>query len=276
MSATAGRPRPGASTGSHAVRKTLKELRPRHPAGDEREDHDGRTDWCAANSLHHRITYERTALVGCRVEDRRHISRAGRRAEDLAVTPASRLLPSCRRTPRRKVFIRCRSQPVDFRRPIEPSVQVFGHLPAPQPLWRRPASRRTCRSVGPRFQLANVAIHAHLLPTGKVLYWGRRRRPATRASLRSMSISAKLPLGSATGQSVPTKQSPTLEGGQGVNLFCSGHSFLPSGELPSLAAISSTVKAWIRPAFTMPPPTTWTALAADEQRALVSIRDHTA
>jgi hypothetical protein len=26
----------------------------------------------------------------------------------------------------------------------------------------------------PKFDLKNVAIHAHLLPTGKVLYWGRR------------------------------------------------------------------------------------------------------
>ena len=29
----------------------------------------------------------------------------------------------------------------------------------------------------PVFKLANVAIHAHLLPTGKVLYWGRRKTP---------------------------------------------------------------------------------------------------
>jgi galactose oxidase len=34
-----------------------------------------------------------------------------------------------------------------------------------------------------------------------------------------------------TGQSVKTSNSPTLASGEGVNLFCSGHSFLPDGRL---------------------------------------------
>ena len=29
----------------------------------------------------------------------------------------------------------------------------------------------------PKFSLPNVAIHTHLLPNGKVLFWGRRDQP---------------------------------------------------------------------------------------------------
>jgi glycosidase len=97
-------------------------------------------------------------------------------------------------------------------------------LPAPSP-----------QIVGrwdPVFKLANVAIHAHLLPTGKVLYWGRRKTPGdpSFASLNEHSSQTFL-WDPATGQSTPTKQSPTLAGGQGINLFCSGHTFLPDGQL---------------------------------------------
>ena len=85
---------------------------------------------------------------------------------------------------------------------------------------------------GPVFDLANVAIHAHLLPTGKVLYWGRRAIPGapTFASLNEHFCSTFL-WDPATGTSQPTAQPPRLAGGQGVNLFCSGHSFLPDGRL---------------------------------------------
>jgi hypothetical protein len=85
----------------------------------------------------------------------------------------------------------------------------------------------------PKFDLDNVAIHAHLLPTGKVLYWGRRTTPGdkTFASLNEHFCKTHLwdPL---TEKSVETSNSPTLfVGGGGVNLFCSGHSFLPDGRL---------------------------------------------
>ena len=85
---------------------------------------------------------------------------------------------------------------------------------------------------GPVFKLLNVAIHAQLLPTGKVLYWGRRQTPgdATFASLNEHFCSTFL-LDPATGKSVKTKDSPELATGDGVNLFCSGHSFLPDGRL---------------------------------------------
>jgi galactose oxidase len=85
---------------------------------------------------------------------------------------------------------------------------------------------------GPVFDLANVAIHAHLLPTGKVLYWGRRSVPGgpSFASLNEHFCSTFL-WDPATGKSEPTAQVPRLENGEGVNLFCSGHSFLPDGRL---------------------------------------------
>ena len=84
----------------------------------------------------------------------------------------------------------------------------------------------------PTFKLKNVAIHAHLLPTGKVLYWGRRQTPGDTkfASLNEHFCKTFL-WDPATGQSVETSNSPMLAGGGGVNLFCSGHSFLPDGRL---------------------------------------------
>jgi galactose oxidase len=85
---------------------------------------------------------------------------------------------------------------------------------------------------GPVFNLRNVAIHAHLLPTGKVLYWGRRSNVGdpNLASLNEHACKTFV-WDPVTGQSVQTRNSPTLTGGDGVNLFCSGHSFLPDGRL---------------------------------------------
>lgn len=84
----------------------------------------------------------------------------------------------------------------------------------------------------PVFDLKNVAIHAHLLPTGKVLYWGRRNEPGkqTSDSLNEHFCNTFLwdPETNITG---PTAQQPQLSSGEGVNLFCSGHSFLPDGRL---------------------------------------------
>jgi len=82
------------------------------------------------------------------------------------------------------------------------------------------------------FDLKNVAIHAHLLPTGKVLYWGRRSVVGDTAFTSLNEHACKTYLWDpATGVSEETKNSPTLGGGQPVNLFCSGHSFLSDGRL---------------------------------------------
>ena len=86
---------------------------------------------------------------------------------------------------------------------------------------------------GDPFDLLNVAIHAHLLPTGEVLYWGRRTEVGSDSfdTLNEHFCSTFL-WNPGTGTSRRTAQSPQLLGnGGGVNLFCSGHSFLPDGRL---------------------------------------------
>lgn len=84
----------------------------------------------------------------------------------------------------------------------------------------------------PVFDLENVAIHLHLLPNGKVLYWGRRSvvGDSSFASLNEHFCSTFL-WDPATGNSEPTAQPPRLDNGRGVNLFCSGHCFLADGQL---------------------------------------------
>ena len=79
----------------------------------------------------------------------------------------------------------------------------------------------------PVFALPNVAIHTHLLPNGKVLFWGRRDDPTG-----SMDQHACTPYvwDPATGTTVATPQ-PTRADGSTVNLFCAGHAFLPDGRL---------------------------------------------
>jgi hypothetical protein len=81
------------------------------------------------------------------------------------------------------------------------------------------------------FTLPNIAIHAHLLPTGKVLYWGRRSKPG-KATFDSLNEHECHPFlyDPATRASTPT---PLPKDGAGnlINLFCSGHSFLPDGRL---------------------------------------------
>lgn len=86
----------------------------------------------------------------------------------------------------------------------------------------------------PLFDLANVAAHASLLPTGKILYWGRRSNPkdTTPASMNEL-ITKPFILDPATGKSKPTASEPKAlgDGAGGVNLFCSGHSFQADGSL---------------------------------------------
>jgi galactose oxidase len=76
--------------------------------------------------------------------------------------------------------------------------------------------------------LPNVAIHTHVLPTGKVLFWGRRVNPTD-----SVDVQASEPFlwDPATRTSTPTANRPTLADGTSINIFCSGHTFLPDGRL---------------------------------------------
>src|SRR3954447_21685408 len=79
----------------------------------------------------------------------------------------------------------------------------------------------------PVFPLPNVAIHAHLLPDGRVLLWGRRDDPAGSMNEHSCTPHVWDP---ATATSTPTPQ-PARADGTTVNLFCAGHTYLPDGRL---------------------------------------------
>ena len=85
-----------------------------------------------------------------------------------------------------------------------------------------------------KIPLANVPIHAHVLPTGKVLFWGRRDPPgiADFPSLNQHETHAFIwdpanPLVPAKA----TRNQPTDSHGKPINLFCSGHTFLADGRL---------------------------------------------
>jgi galactose oxidase len=82
---------------------------------------------------------------------------------------------------------------------------------------------------GPVFYLPNVAIHVHLLPNGKLLFWGRRDRPD--GSMNEHECTPHL-WDPRTGEFDETPQ-PTLDDHDRtkVNLFCSGHAFMPDGRL---------------------------------------------
>ena len=87
----------------------------------------------------------------------------------------------------------------------------------------------------PVMQMPNVAVHAHLLPSGNVLFWGRRDRPD--GTMDEQECTPQLwdrtqPV-SATSPALfrPTKQPIDRASGKKYNLFCSGHAFLPDGRL---------------------------------------------
>ena len=80
---------------------------------------------------------------------------------------------------------------------------------------------------GPVFQLPNVAIHTHVLPNGLVLMWGRRDNPTDSLDVHECTPFLWNP---ASGTFTNTPK-PTLANGTKVNLFCSGHAFLPDGRL---------------------------------------------
>ncbi|KAK5693080.1 hypothetical protein LTR97_010556 [Elasticomyces elasticus] len=86
------------------------------------------------------------------------------------------------------------------------------------------------------FPIDNVAVHASLLPTGKVLCWGRRTNPMSVIS-STMNEHKTVPflLDTKDQICVYTKDRPTQLDNAGnevyVNIFCSGHCFQPNGNL---------------------------------------------
>jgi galactose oxidase len=96
---------------------------------------------------------------------------------------------------------------------------------------------------GDPFTLLNVGIHAHVLPNGLVLMWGRRDNP--QQSLDTDPASALAPglppappatctpflWNPANGAMTLTPQPTLNDGTTNANLFCAGHAFLPDGRL---------------------------------------------
>jgi galactose oxidase len=84
----------------------------------------------------------------------------------------------------------------------------------------------------PVFDLNNVAVHLSVLPNGKVLYWGRTDERGDNRDLNP-HICTPWVWDPKTGQQTMTEPPhPLLQDGHTtVNLFCSGHAFMPDGRL---------------------------------------------
>ena len=105
------------------------------------------------------------------------------------------------------------------RLPVEADAAVPATPPVPDP--------KEAGQWEPKFSLPNVAIHSHVLPNGKVLFWGRRDHPSDSLDVHECTPHLWDPITKAT---TATPQ-PTLSNGTKINLFCSGHAFLADGRL---------------------------------------------
>jgi hypothetical protein len=82
------------------------------------------------------------------------------------------------------------------------------------------------------FELRNTAVHAHVLPDGRVLMWGRRDRPVQTINTHECTPYVWDPNKRGTADAYKTTPQPTLANGKTtVNMFCAGHTFLPDGRL---------------------------------------------
>ena len=91
---------------------------------------------------------------------------------------------------------------------------------------------------GALFDLPNVPIHTHVLPTGKVLFWGRRNPPGTTSetsNFPSLNQHATQALiwdpANPNAPARSTSYQPTNSRNESINLFCSGHTFMADGRL---------------------------------------------
>src|SRR5262245_19118267 len=87
------------------------------------------------------------------------------------------------------------------------------------------AVREQIGSWEPVIGLPNVPVHTHLLPNGTVLFWGRRADLAGGMDQHVCDVYVLDPATAAVRKTDP----PTMPDGSPVNLFCSGHAFLPDG-----------------------------------------------
>lgn len=108
---------------------------------------------------------------------------------------------------------------------------------------------------GPVFPLRNVAAHACLLRTGRVLIWGRRDQPDQSLDEHECTPFLWDPV---TQEQVATPQ-PRRADGTTVNLFCAGHAFLPDGRLLVVGGHNVDGDGLDQAAVYDPDGNTWTA-----------------
>ena len=109
----------------------------------------------------------------------------------------------------------------------------------------------------PVFALPNAGIHTSVLPNGLVLMWGRRDERTD-----SLDDHKCTPfLWNPKDGSVKKTPQPKLANGQTVNLFCSGHAFLPDGRLLVAGGHLSDGEGVNQASLYDPAANTWTATA---------------
>jgi Dyp-type peroxidase family len=92
-----------------------------------------------------------------------------------------------------------------------------------------PDARETAGEWGDVIDFPNVPVHTHLLPDGNVLFWGRRE-DAT-GGMDQHSCTPQIWDRNANPPTCRPTPQPKGKDGNTVNLFCSGHAFLPDGTL---------------------------------------------
>jgi hypothetical protein len=90
---------------------------------------------------------------------------------------------------------------------------------------------------GPVLKFPNAAIHAHVLPSGRVLLWGRRDKPTDTLDEHVCTPLLWDPtdptnaMDPTTAKTISAPSPKLADGTTNVNLFCAGHAFLPDGHL---------------------------------------------
>src|SRR5689334_16082490 len=113
--------------------------------------------------------------------------------------------------------------PIHSPKEVQPAVsEVQGDI-------RDSDAQKTAGEWGPVISFPNVPVHAHLMPDGNVLFWGRRENAT--GGMDQHVCTPQIWDWNATPPALrPTPQPKALDGST-VNLFCSGHAFLPDGRL---------------------------------------------
>lgn len=104
--------------------------------------------------------------------------------------------------------------------------------------------RKAVGEWGKEFPTIRVAVHATLLPNGKILCWGRRSNPAATVvnlderQTRPFFIDVEpwnKPLATGSNAQIPVPKASDIEPQpevlKNINLFCSGHCLDPKGRL---------------------------------------------